>query len=190
MISELIKASNVEKLRALLESGEIDVARQNEHGFPPLHVATLTEKPEIIDLLLEQGADINARDKFQSTPLHIAANEGLLATTAHLLKYKPDLELRATDGYTPFHFTVSRRRHDVMRLLLEHGAEINTLDDEGLTPIFTAIVNFNGSQGDVDMVEFLLSKGADPSITSMNGAALHQCLEGPIYKDVRSLLEC
>ena len=47
------------------------------HTQTPLHLATLTDQPRMVDLLLRCGADPNMIDGEGNMPVHIAANEGL-----------------------------------------------------------------------------------------------------------------
>ena len=56
------------------------------------------------------------------------------------------------------------RQADVIRLLAEHGAELNAQDKKGRTPLHRATY-----EGQVDAVEALLAAGADPSIPNKSG---------------------
>jgi len=64
---------------------------------------------------------------------------------------------RTPDGYTPLHLAVASRRFEVVKLLVESGAEVDTRREGGGTPLHSAAQN-----GDAQLVEFLLEHGADP----------------------------
>ena len=46
------------------------------YGDSPLHHAAWNGHKEIVELLIVNGADVNAKDNYKSTPLHFAAREG------------------------------------------------------------------------------------------------------------------
>jgi ankyrin repeat protein len=63
------------KVRALLKSNP-DLVFAKDIGMTPLHVAAFTGHKEIAELLVANRADVNARDKGNQTPLHMAADGG------------------------------------------------------------------------------------------------------------------
>jgi ankyrin repeat protein len=80
-------------------------------------------------VLLEHGADVDARDANNATPLHLASSselsgvERLLDVVRLLLQYGADIHARDDDGRTPFMRATENDHHEMMQLLLEHGAE-------------------------------------------------------------------
>jgi ankyrin repeat protein len=80
-----------------------------------------------------------------------SVDEGL-----RLLKSEPDL-IRARDGLgeTPLHYLAVENQLDSVRALVEHGAQVNTLNECGGTPLSEA-----ASLGYVELVKYLLSVGA------------------------------
>jgi ankyrin repeat protein len=104
-----------------------DVTIANSVGITPLHVAVTGGNIKFIKALIEKGANINARDKFdQVTPLL----KVLLGSSGHWRDYLDYLH-------------TSRRWHDieVIKCLLEHGADINAQNEKGLTPLMAALEN-------------------------------------------------
>jgi len=92
-------------------------------------------KLEIGQHLLHCGADVNARDDDDWTPLYMAAKNGRLDFVQMLLEHGAAINAVTTDdGETPLH-GASRLGHvDIVRLLLEHGADANISDSGGQTP--------------------------------------------------------
>ena len=94
----------------------------------PIHVAAWQDYPEILDLLLEYGADISTRGDFGWTPLHYAAFYGAPATADLLIQHGAPLDILDNDGFSPL-FRASRGRdstcNDVAALLRSHGAVID-----------------------------------------------------------------
>jgi ankyrin repeat protein len=79
-------------------------------------------------VFLEHGADANARDVNNVTPLHLVSDttyldEGSLDVVRLLLQYDSDIHARDDEGQTPFMRATKREFDDIMQLLLEHGAE-------------------------------------------------------------------
>ena len=66
---EAVKQGELERVRAILESDERLANQRDESGATPLHYATLNGHRQIVQLLLERGADINSTDsQFGATP--------------------------------------------------------------------------------------------------------------------------
>jgi ankyrin repeat protein len=66
---EAVKQSDLERVRAILESDDRLANQRDESGATPLHYAALNGHRQIVQLLLERGADINSTDsQFGATP--------------------------------------------------------------------------------------------------------------------------
>jgi ankyrin repeat protein len=111
--------------RVLLDHGaDIEAVAKNGIGNRPLHAALAgKESPEVIDLLLARGADVNARAEADVTPLHLAAARGNMAFTRRLLDLDADPDARMTDGKRPAAFAAERGHPEVAALLDELTAD-------------------------------------------------------------------
>lgn len=100
---ELVKAAmngeREEVLRLLGEGVDIN-AQSNEQGYTPLIAAVKWNQLDIVNLLLSQGSDINARDKKGETALMHAVANGNAEMIKTLLSHKPDLSIKDNRGYT------------------------------------------------------------------------------------------
>jgi ankyrin repeat protein len=83
----------------LRENVNID-HREYSLGRTPLMAATVSDRLEIMQLLLDAGADINLQDKNGNTALAMAARKGRPETVAFLLKHGADKSIRNKDGMT------------------------------------------------------------------------------------------
>ena len=72
------------------------------------------------------------------------------------------------NGKTAMTAAAESGKTDVVKYLLQHGAEINRADGFGLTPMMGACFS-----GELALVEFLYEEGADPTLAGPNGTALH-----------------
>ncbi len=90
---------------------------QNQRGQTPLHVAAICGSQELIELLIENKADINKTSEGW-TPVHLAAvgNKNNLKV---LIKAKSDLEMQDDLGYTPFCMAVREDLKDNIKILRE-----------------------------------------------------------------------
>ena len=60
---------------------------QDKDGDRAIHHASFGDEPEVISLLAQNGADMNARNRRRQTPLHVAVNKGHVAVIKMLLKH-------------------------------------------------------------------------------------------------------
>ena len=100
---------------------------------------------EEVRQLIQDGADINAKDKNKSTPLMSAAeyntNPEVLKV---LLEADTDVNAQSKNGWTPLmHVALYNTNPEVLKVLLEAGADVNAKEDRyGSTPLnFISIYN-------------------------------------------------
>ena len=116
--------NHVTAARWLLDAGADAHARsRNDLANQPLHAAAAGQASvEMLTLLLDAGAEVNAREHGGFTPLHQCAENGHLAAIKLLLARGADPQARADDGRTALAFALAGEHEDVARLLREHGA--------------------------------------------------------------------
>ena len=114
----------------------------------PLHVASNRGRLEIGQLLIDHGADVNAHDDHGWTPLYIAALTGQLAFARMLLDNGAMTNIPS--WRTPLHVASEHGHGDVVRLLMERGADLTARDHLGRTPSELASL-----KGMLEIVQFL-----------------------------------
>ena len=89
---------------------------------------------------LDAGADVNAKDDHQMTPLHWAAGFGHTDVVRLLIKKVADINAEDNKQWTPLHLAAISVHTDTVRLLIEKGANPNTKDRYQRTPLRDAIL--------------------------------------------------
>jgi len=130
-----------EQLGKLLAADPATLTRRNSFGWTLLHLAAFAGNSANTELLLRQGAAIEARaeSKFRNTPLQASLLSGQYATAKLLLDHGADALVRQSKGSTPMHEAALLGRQDLVQLLLDHGAELSSVADNGQTPLAEAI---------------------------------------------------
>ena len=102
----------------------------------PLHAAAGASRVAEVEILLNAGADVNAKDTNYWTPLHAAAAfNPTPAVLEILLKAGADVNAKSTAGSTPLHLAAEKNPSSaVLEILLKAGADLRAIDNEGKTP--------------------------------------------------------
>ncbi len=146
-------------------------AEQSYSAYPPLCAAISRGDQEVVEALLESGADVNGfvrQGQDKHTALMLAVDLGTKAMVDAVLRYKPDLESRReTDGRTALHQAAAQYAPspEVIDALAKAGANANAADNKGWTPLHIAVEG-----GRPAAVKALLEAGANPNAMTANGA--------------------
>ncbi|XP_051507002.1 transient receptor potential channel pyrexia-like [Myxocyprinus asiaticus] len=118
-------------MRFFLERGA-DYQKADAFGVTPLHVAAALDYEDMVQFLLERGADIEARThKDKQTPLHFAAKNDSIGAVRMLLQNEADMTVRDYKERTPLQLAANFDRSEAARLLLGFGADAGVQDSDG-----------------------------------------------------------
>jgi ankyrin repeat protein len=128
---------DVARLEALLDADPAPLGAYSPDGWTPLHLAAFFADAPTVQALLARGADVGARSR---------------NSTANM----------------PLHAAIAGRRDaEVIRRLVEGGADVNARAGGGWTPLHLA-----ASRGDVALIDYLLAQGAQPRATADDGRGI------------------
>ena len=141
-MSELVLAAqqgNVVKLKELLAVAGTNVNQVDpDTGRTALHWAARENRGEIIGLLIEAKADVNAPDRTGKGPLTLAAETGSVDATRRLADAGASVTARDSIGGTPLTWACGLGTAETVKILLDKGADIGVIDVNGLTPLIWA----------------------------------------------------
>lgn len=103
--------------------------------------AAFTGAADVVEDLVERGADVDARDESGYTALMYAANAGELPSVECLLDYGADVNARDAEQSTPLMFAAQHGHDEVVRRLLAAGADVKARGDHGRTALDFASAN-------------------------------------------------
>jgi len=111
-----------------------------EAGIPAksLHAAAADGDVDQIRLLISRGADVNAKDKMEYTPLFYAAEKGQTKSAEVLIMAGGSVNVKDQYGNTPLHYAAVRGHYPLCELLIAHGADVSAKNLAGGTPLMMA----------------------------------------------------
>ncbi|KAF1774616.1 P-loop containing nucleoside triphosphate hydrolase [Phytophthora cactorum] len=174
--------------RIVADYGDEDYSMPNtsrqvamDPGDTVLHVAANCCNEQDVLKLLQNGSDINARNRRGRTPLHTASLYQNVEVVGILLDWEADVLVQDDDGNTPLHLTKDPR---IARMLLEAGCTPNIVNADGRTALINAV-----DRGDAKTVKLLLHFKADVLFRELkhHQTALHLAVRKGHYQIVMEL---
>ena len=144
---------NFELCRILLGCNTINIDAQDMDGDTPLHgmFAFPNTLPELVQMFLDRGVKVNEQNKESEGPLHKACRVGNVPGTRLLLDYHADIDDDNNFGRTALHIAIMRKNFELVKLLVEKGADVYRKDNKGWDCFMRA-----ADKGAVNILEFML----------------------------------
>ena len=149
-------------VKALLK-GAADVNAAQGDGMTALHWAAMNGDAELTDMLVFAGANVRATTRLGTyTPLFLASQHGHGKVIQSLVKAGADVKAGTPNGTTPLMVAAASGEVEAVRVLLDHGADVNAKDGvRAQTPIMYA-----AASNRAEVIQLLASKGADLKVTN------------------------
>ena len=180
-----LKTLTTESLRAMIEQDDVAalqphlpslVNKKFKDDVMALHLAAELGKTEIMRLLLEQGADVNAPGYVHNAPLHAAAQAGQVEAARLLLERGARVDAENIAIELPLHLAAAGEtpgHEKVVELLLAARANCRAVSHHGDTPLHNAATATTASR--------LLAAGADPNAQKPSDQSWTRILLAPLH---------
>ena len=143
-------------VRFLIERGADVKIRTTGNNYSVLEDAARYANAEIVQLLIEHGAEVNNADTMGMTPLLYAAMCDNAEAARMLIENGADMEASERyKGFTPLLYACHLLKTKIVTLLVEKGADVNAKDKKGKTPLANAC-----KKGGLEIVKYLVEHGA------------------------------
>jgi len=167
-VETVTELMNQQKSAAPKEAEPEDRKKQrgdgDDSGVTLLHVAAMCGRSDLISLLAGDGTELEARDRYDNTPLHYAAFFNEPETTLSLLncalKLKRNIVNRRNEsGMTALYIAAAGGFTSICRVLKQYDAQMKATGPQGRSPLHEAVLSMN-----LNCVEQLIEDGADPNM--------------------------
>ena len=186
----IVNEDDLATIRELIASS-LDLDETDEYGDTAMHYAVSMERDDVVDTLLEAGANLEARDMDGRTPylkyiMEYRDTDNLTGMLGHLIMKGCDRAAADKDGWNSLFYSASGSMPTMMGMLLElGGVEIDARSSYGTTAIFHA---------NPCCLKLLLLDGADMSIRDEEGFTAQESVaiieEGTAYAaEVKNVFE-
>ncbi|MEX1012579.1 MAG: ankyrin repeat domain-containing protein [Waddliaceae bacterium] len=136
---------------ALIKAGaDVNMTISRDSGLTPLHVASQFGNVEVVQALIEAGADVHrkelsySRGEFRRTPLHYASINGHVEVVQALIEAKAGMNVRdkSNGNNTPLHYAAHFCHVEVVRAFINAKAGVNIRNRDRKTPLDYATNNY------------------------------------------------
>jgi ankyrin repeat protein len=180
-LQAVARTGKIDAAQVLLDHHATVDARETWGGQTALMWASARRHPEMMQLLISRGADVNAQsidrdyqrhvtaegrpkslDSGGLTPLLYAARENCMACVDVLVKNRVDIDLPDPDGVSPLLVAILNANWDLAKQLIAAGADVNQWDIYGEAPLLTAVdlrQRVDGGRASIDPINTV--KGLD-----------------------------
>jgi ankyrin repeat protein len=165
---------NIDMMKAILDT-VTDVNQSVDTKLSALlKQAIVSRNAQMVELVLDRGADPNLSFADNPKPLLVAAAYGAVSIVSQLLARGAEIDARnQDDGFTALHYAVYDNSIPMMNELLKYKLNLNLLNSDGCTPLHMAVI-----EGRDKSVAVLIDAGADINLPMKNGQTLlHLALE-------------
>ncbi|XP_051168998.1 ankyrin-3-like [Leptopilina boulardi] len=182
-----IKGNHTDLIHLFVKESTVNLTNSIKEA--PLHIATANNQIQIVQLLLDNGANSNEQDANGSTPLHIAVKmkRPNLKIITLLVEHEANGNLLSDELFTPLYHAVSSGNIEIVQILVKYGAHIDKINKDNKTPLILAVEKNNA-----EMIRQLLHSKYRDSIATNTMTPLHYAAKNGKLEIVKLLIanEC
>jgi ankyrin repeat protein len=151
-----VENNNIDVVKEYLNNYRENINNVDIYGNTALIIASRCNNNEIVDLLIDNGADVNKTNHHYDTALTWAVYNGNFLITSTLINAGANTNVAYENGDTPLITAIKRGFVDIVKLLLNTNCNVNQSNKDKQTPLAIA-ANFNKKE----IVKLLIDKGAE-----------------------------
>jgi ankyrin repeat protein len=211
ILEQYIESGNSRDLDLLLTNNPDLILEETSHGISPLLLACYFHKPQIIRVLLQHNQGLNIHEAVAAglnnyieamiKQLPTVVNEisthgySALALATHfnkeeavriLLTHKadPNIPTQNEESLYPLQIALLNKNNAISKLLIEAGADVNSIPSNGQTALHLA-----AQQGNIELIVLLLENGARIELKNMNNKTASDLAASKGYGDIAEILK-
>ncbi len=161
-----IDSGSVAQVMDYIEQNPQLLNQKNSDGLTPLNLAAYRGHAEIVEKLLDTGADPDIGDNENSRPIHNAAVGGNNGVIEVLLKHGLEIAVMDNNGMTALMFAISYSHFETANYLLDKGADTKLANNNGWTALHYAV-----QQEQAELAKRLIESGTDLNAQTFEGKA-------------------
>ena len=182
LFDAVFDGDDLAKFQNLIANGANLNGTDELYGYDILNYTIFYDRKDMAEVLLNNGVDINAYDRFY-LPIEVALGHSIdIAHDLAEFLINHGANVNAPDGGlgSPIHLAAYQGDKDSMEFLISHGADVNARNWMSRTPLHEAADCLNAGKGINGIIEILISHGADVNARDESGAtALHFATQVP-----------
>lgn len=151
------KDSNIDIIQLLIDRGA-DLTAADKSNRAAFHRAAMFNREDVVQLFLDSGVPVDIMAQKTITALHDAVGAEDVSMIKYLIQKGAYIEAKAPN--TPLQLAVLEMKKESVIALLEAGANTEVLGEDGNTPLLVACRNSDRSE---DIIKILLEHGANPN---------------------------
>ncbi len=155
-IHKAARKGDLEKVKRIIDRDPNQINAQDLLKMTPLYLASMKGHTEVVEFLLEHGADIELGNDLNERPLAKAAKFGHYDTVKVLLEHGATANCRDKFGRAPLHDAAMWSGRDIIDILISYGADVSAKDNDNDTPLHQAVMLEN-----MKAAKALVEHGAD-----------------------------
>ena len=177
--------NKIDILEKIVNEKGIDIINKKDdlgYNNTPLITACGNKAPiEIVEYLVKNGAEINARNKINQTALMYASRFSTFPVVKFLVENDAEINVRDNQNKTPLMYACSENNFEIIKFLVENGADVNSKDIFGNTPLQISCKTTT-SLLKTKSVEYLVEKVSNVDEPDKNGTTplMTSCIENDL----------